>query len=270
MVFLRFSFFAWLVGCLLNFAWAQTEVIQAVYPELNPKDTRIRDSYPAKGFIVDSIGTISTTIPVPHTRDASTYIWAKRHQEVLNLNKIRPPKIAFLGNSILHYWGGEPKAPLARGADSWDKYFKPKDVRNLGFGYDRIENTLWRVHNGELDGFDASHVLILIGTNNLSVNTDAEIITGLKFLVQSVIRHQPSAKIVLMGLLPRRNYETRIITLNSSVSIMASSLKVEYASASDLFLSENQKIDENLFSDGVHPNAQGYQLLAPFINSFLN
>lgn len=201
MFFLRINFLAFFLAFTLSFACGKTEVNQIVTPDPNPKDTVIKPP------IVDPIGTISTTIPVTHTRDASTYIWATRHQEVLNLNKLRPPKIVFIGNSILHYWGGEPTAPITRGGASWDQYFKPKDVRNLGFGFDRIENTLWRVHNGELDGYNASHIVLLIGTNNLSVNTNAEIIEGLNFLVQAIRRHQPSAKVILFGLLPRRNYE---------------------------------------------------------------
>ncbi|WP_353138755.1 GDSL-type esterase/lipase family protein [Pseudopedobacter sp.] len=222
-----------------------------------------------KESIEDPIGNISTTIPVTHTRDASTYTWAVRHQEVLALNKQRPPKIVFIGNSILHYWGGEPTAPITRGADSWNQHFKPKDVRNLGFGFDRIENALWRVHHGELDGYAATHIVVLIGTNNLSVNTDDEIIEGLDFLLQSVKRHQPDAKVILMGILPRRNYESRIATLNNRTVEIATKLKLQYVNAGDLLLGTNGKINESLFSDGVHPNADGYRLLAPFINSYL-
>ncbi len=263
MVFLSTRLVALFLSCLLSFACGKT-VKQSGNSRLRIRNALIKE------LVKDSIGTTSTTIPATHTRDAATYIWASRHQEVLRLNKLRPPKLVFIGNSILHYWGGEPAAPISRGADSWDKYFKPKSVRNLGFGYDRIENVLWRVHNGELDGYNASHVVILIGTNNLSINTDEEITEGLKFLVKSVIRHQPSAKIILMGLLPRVNYEARILTLNVKISGIADSLKVQYVSASSLFLSSNQKINKKLFSDGVHPNTEGYRLLAPYIDAYLN
>lgn len=263
-VFLRIKLAAVFLGFSLGFACSATHYKQTLRPDTKPQNPT------TKPPIIDPIGTISTTIPVTHSRDASTYIWATRHQEVLSLNKLRRPKIVFIGNSILHYWGGEPVSKITRGAGSWNEYFRPKDVRNLGFGFDRIENTLWRVHNGELDGFNASHIIILIGTNNLAINTDAEIIEGLKFLVQSVGRHQPLARIVLFGILPRRNYEARILKLNVNIAGVAASLKVHYASASNLFLDENQNIDEKLFSDGVHPNTQGYQILAPFINDFLN
>lgn len=243
------------------------EGFAASQKDLNPvvKDTTVKDNL----VIVDPIGDISTTIPVTQNREANVYNWQERHQKILSLNKERLPKIVFIGNSILHYWGGEPTAPFIRGNDSWNEYFKPKDVRNMGFGWDRIENALWRVHNGELDGYTASHVVVLIGTNNLSINTDDEIVLGLKFLLESIKRHQPKAKIIVMGLLPRRNHESRISILNKRVSTVADTLNLTYADSDNLLLAADGKINERLFSDGVHPNAEGYGLLAPFINSYL-
>ncbi|PPJ40487.1 acetylhydrolase, partial [Pseudoxanthomonas sp. KAs_5_3] len=81
---------------------------------------------------------------------------------------------------------GLPAAPLARGADSWKEVLDPLGTRNLGFGYDRVENVLWRVYHDELDGYQASKIYIMIGTNNLGINTDEEIVAGLKLLVTAI------------------------------------------------------------------------------------
>ena len=64
---------------------------------------------------------------------------------------------------------------------------------NMGCGFDRIENLLWRVCHGEVDGYEAERVVVMIGTNNLSCNTDDEIIRGIAHLVAVIARHQPSA-----------------------------------------------------------------------------
>ena len=77
----------------------------------------------------------------------------ERHQKVLELNKTNPPKICFIGDATVHFWGGEPKASIVKSQVSWDSISTTQSVRNFGFGKDRIENVLWRVHHGEFDGW---------------------------------------------------------------------------------------------------------------------
>jgi hypothetical protein len=170
-----------------------------------------------RAIINEPTGLYSTTAPVVQSRDGY-YDWRNRHNEILTLVKTDAPKIVFLGNSILNYWGGTPKAPLARGAGSWDKYLEPLGVKNFGFGWDMVENVLWRIYHEEIDGFKADKVMIMIGTNNLSVNSDQEIIEGLKLLVQAVKVRQPQTEILLSGLLPRRAQEKRVVVLNKAIA----------------------------------------------------
>ncbi|MGV3509205.1 MAG: SGNH/GDSL hydrolase family protein [Sphingobacteriaceae bacterium] len=222
-------------------------------------------------ILSEPIGSISTTIPCIQYRDASVYNWQERHRQALNLTKTNQPKTVFLGNSITHYWGGTPDAAIKRGNDSWDKYFKTRETINLGFGWDRIENVLWRIYHGELDGYKASDIVLLIGTNNLSVNTDEEIITGLSFLLNEIKLRQPEAKILLMGLLPRTNLEVRVAGLNEAILKLVDLHNVDYLRTDKLLVNSNGKINEIFFNkDGVHPNTEGYYLLAPLIHSKLS
>lgn len=202
--------------------------------------------------VLTDVDTVTTLVPVVQSRDAS-YNWQSRHEAVLALNKTSPPVDVILGNSIVHYWGGMPAGPVSRGSDSW-----PQDARNLGFGWDRIENVLWRVLHGELDGYSAKNVLIMIGTNNLAVNTDDEIVAGLTHLVRVVRERQPRAAILLAGILPRRGMEARIARLNQQISRIPG---VTYIDPGRHLLSADGKIEEALFVDGLHPNAEGYRKL---------
>jgi lysophospholipase L1-like esterase len=174
-----------------------------------------------------------------------------------------------MANSIIHYWGGEPKGPFSRGEDSWNQWLEPLGVRNMGFGWDKIENVLWRVYHDELDGFTARHVVLMIGTNNLSGNSDEEIIAGLKLLVQAVAQRQPSAKILLSGLLPRRNMEARVEQLNRAIEQLATQTGAVFINTGKLLLNDKGKVEESLFGDGLHPNAAGYQKIAPALSAFL-
>ena len=222
-----------------------------------------------RAIIHEQAGKFATTMPVIQSRDGY-YDWRSRHREILTLNKTDPPAIVFLGNSILHYWGGNPKSPLVRGADSWDKYLAPAGVGNYAFGWDKIENVLWRVHHGELDGFDAKQVLLMIGTNNLSENSDHEIVEGLTRLVEAIQFHQPKAVILLSGILPRRDLEKRILALNSRIEKLAKTEGVRYINPGIVLLNDRQKIDELLFSDGLHPNEKGYLKLGKQLKTFLS
>ncbi|QEC79684.1 SGNH/GDSL hydrolase family protein [Mucilaginibacter ginsenosidivorax] len=221
-----------------------------------------------RAIINEPTGPYSTTAPVVQSRDGY-YDWRNRHNEILTLVKTDAPKIVFLGNSILNYWGGAPKAPLARGAASWDKYLEPLGVKNFGFGWDQVENVLWRVYHEELDGFKADKVMIMIGTNNLSANTDDEIIAGLKLLAQAVKARQPQTEILLSGLLPRRAQEKRVQVLNKGIAKLAAQAGVRFINPGILLLNQAGNIDESLFGDGLHPNEEGYQKLAVALVSYL-
>ena len=92
------------------------------------------------------------------------YWWANRfldrHQQVEKLRG-KTVDIVLLGDSIMHFW--EWKHP-----ESWRKLTKGRTVLNLGYGGDRTENVIWRIQHGELDGYKAKNIVLMIGTNNNS------------------------------------------------------------------------------------------------------
>jgi lysophospholipase L1-like esterase len=220
-------------------------------------------------ILKESNGGTSTTTPLTQRRDAANYDWETRHYAVLDYNKTKQPKVVFMGNSITHFWGGNPVSAVVRGSKSWDKYFAPKQAVNMGFGWDRVENVLWRVQHGELDGISPAYIVLMIGTNNLQGNTDQEIVSGLKNLVQAIQLRQPAAKIILMGILPRRKMEERVAGINRLMAGMADHKKIQFLDAGKLFLQADGKIAERLYSDGLHPNEEGYEGLGALINKYL-
>jgi len=215
-------------------------------------------------------GTASTTHPCIQYREPNNYDWEDRHRDILEMNKVSAPKIAFIANSIIHFWGGEPRTKIVTEAGSWETIFTPMGVRNFAYGWDRLENVLWRIYHDELDGFEADKVAMMIGTNNLHLNTDEEIIQGLEYIIKGIMSRQSTAKILLFGLLPRRDLEGRVEKLNRSISQLAGLLNVEYNDIGDIFLKDSQKIDEGLFSDGLHPNSEGYKRMAIVLEPILS
>jgi lysophospholipase L1-like esterase len=213
-------------------------------------------------------GEVSTTVPIIQLRELNNYDWEKRHLEILEMNEKAAPETIVIGNSITHFWGGLPKGPRAVGEDSWNKTFG-KNSRNMGYGWDRIENVLWRIYHGELDGFEAKRIFVNIGTNNLHLNSDREIVEGWKVLIDALKKRQPKAKITMMGIYPRRDQEARVVALNEQLAQLAGAENVAYINPGKVFLNKEGKIEESLFTDGLHPNAKGYSLLGNAIEPYV-
>ena len=221
-----------------------------------------------KAIFSESPTTLNSFKPCTQQRDP--YDWKNRHEQVLLLNQQQAPQIVLIGNSITHYWAGSPKAHIIRGEESWNQLFKNKVVRNMGFGYDRIENALWRIYHGELDGYDAQQIILLMGTNNLSTHTNDEIIDGILQLVEAVRIKQPHAAIYVAGIMPRRNYEPRIAELNQELlERLKEHPEVTFIEMSKKLVDNHGKLKEKYFSDGLHPNAEGYEQVAKMLKKYI-
>ena len=207
-------------------------------------------------------GEYATTRPCTQYREPALYDWEARHELLLNMNAKEPPRTVFIGNSITHYWSGEPSHFQHRGDEAWNRVLKPLGTRNFGFGWDYIQNVLWRIYHDELDGYQAERVILNIGTNNLSSCTDEQIVEGIKLILQAIQARQPRADILLLGLYPRRQGEERVKAINLKYARLAGDLNVRYADPGQALLKPDGKIDESLFTDGLHPNGEGYLKIA--------
>jgi lysophospholipase L1-like esterase len=205
------------------------------------------------------VGKITTTRPVSQRREPDIYEWKERHAAILKKLQTGNAERVIIGNSITHYWGGEPGRE--HGSRSWREEMEPAGFVNLGFGWDRVENVLWRVYHGELDGYRAKEVVLMIGTNNLGLNSENEIVDGLKFLLDQIRVRQPNAVIKVVGLLPRRGKEEVVRTINRQISEMAALHNYRYVDVGSRLLTADGKVDERLFLDGLQPNEKGYSLI---------
>ncbi|MGQ7856735.1 SGNH/GDSL hydrolase family protein [Pedobacter sp. WC2501] len=222
-----------------------------------------------KKLINEPSGELPTQRAVEQYRDG--FDWHLRHQQVINEIKAKKPEVIIFGNSIINYWGGLPKPETVkpRGEASWQRFMQPLKVQNAGFGNDRIENVLWRIYHGELDQFSGNKIIINIGTNNLAVNTDEEIVQGLAFLAEQIRLRKPDATIYVGGILPRKDQFKRLSQLNESIKIMTSAAHLKFFDFSTSFLDNGLPKRDLFLSDGLHPNEAGYSILGAQFNELL-
>ena len=122
---------------------------------------------------------------------------------VSSLMKKRQPEIVMLGDSITHFWGGEPVGGRRTGAEVWDRFFAGRRVVNLGYGWDRTENVLWRLTHGEFDESHPKVVVVMIGTNNIDLNTLDEIAAGITAICVELHRRAPARASCCSAFSPR-------------------------------------------------------------------
>lgn len=207
-------------------------------------------------------------LPVPKLEE-DCYDWHARHAAKVALARRRQHDVIFIGDSITHFFEGDHGAP-GRGERVWRRWYRGRRVLNLGFGWDRTQNVLWRLEHGELDGQDPRLCVVLIGTNNLTgtvnarTNTVREIIAGIAAVCRRLERSCPSSRILIMGLLPRGapgdSLRAKIRRINVGLRALARRRPGRcFLDLGPLFVGARGVIPTRLMADGVHPSAVGYE-----------
>lgn len=234
----------------------------------------------------NDISENTAIVPISKLENDS-YNWWERHNDILSIKDSLNPEIVLIGNSITHIWGGpllkyadgtarEPNGPV-----SWNSAFQQYRVLNLGFGWDRTQNVLWRLDRGELDGLHPRVVIIHIGTNNTSetvnarMNTAPEIIEGIVAICARVRSKVPHTKIVLMAVFPREQYPENprrmlINEINKELKAFSEQHRIELIDIGPLMLNSDGTFPKENAGDFCHPTEKGYQIWADAIKEILD
>ena len=253
--------FRFLHGIVLIAALAQaaTSHVWAKSPAKSPKNT--------------------ATIPVPKI-EKDSYDWYARHAAVLKIKDKIDPEIVMIGDSITHFWSGEPRAKLRNGPRAWEKCFGGRRVLNLGYGWDRTQNVLWRMDHEEFDGLHPKYVVINIGTNNFATtanfkeNTPVEVAEGVKAICKRVLSKSPKSRIILMGVFPRGKKaddpcRAKIAELNRRLAKLEEKPGIKFLDIGQKFLQPHGTIPKSLMPDFCHPSEQGYAIWAEALQPLL-
>jgi lysophospholipase L1-like esterase len=211
-------------------------------------------------------GLISVRVPRPNTAIVPNLapFFQNKHEDNLKVAKQGDIEVLFMGDSITDFWRNTD--PPFAGKPVLDKHFGHLKIGNFGIAGDTTEGVLYRLQNGEGEGFSPKAIMLMIGTNNTARNNAAEIAEGIGAVVLQMQKHFPEAKILLLAVFPRggANDPVRdmIAEINRIISRLHDGERVYYLDIGDKFLDENGNIPKDVMSDALHPSAKGYEIWA--------
>lgn len=178
-------------------------------------------------------------------------------------------KIVLMGDSITEYMPYIYKEKIGTEEDEV-KYF---GVENIGVG--SFTNYVWpHVDKENVDTF-----FLLIGTNNISrpdcdydgKETLEDLVMKIRSLIDMVIASR-SGSLVVQSIYPtKHSYRVEDIKyVNKCIKEYCDVVGVEYLDMYSKLATEEDLFDERFTDDGIHPNKDGYALLAEEITKRLN
>ncbi len=205
------------------------------------------------------------------------YWWANRFLsriEQVKAHKGQTVDVVMMGDSIVHFW--EWRHPK-----SWAQFTAGRKVLNCGYGGDRTQHVLWRIAHGELDGYEAKAVVLMIGTNNnSSKDTKPEnVAKAIEKIIAQIKAKQPKAKIILHPIFPRgnsaqsarhaaaraRNDQTNALLKDFA----AAHPEIVWVDFNDKLVDETGWVPKAIMADEIHPTDKGYEfwmeVLAPVL-----
>ena len=172
--------------------------------------------------------------------------------------------LVFVGDSITHYWEKNPWTGTD-GAQEFAELSSKYSILNLGFGGDRTENVLWRLQNGQADGYKAKCMMLMIGTNNGSGPVE-DVARGVGAIIDLWREKHPESTVLLVSVLPRDIYpddakRKRMERLNELTERYVDGVHVWRIDMGEKFLTGDGLLRLELFRrDRVHLNGKGYRI----------
>ena len=194
--------------------------------------------------------------------------WMAQHDALTAQARKGNIDLLFMGDSLTKCWSRE-------GRDVWAAKFAKLGARNFGISGDCTQHLLWRIQNGELENIKPKAVVLLIGTNNISMgDSPQDIAVAVAAILGEIHRRLPDSRILLLGVLPRkenadhRDRET-IRTLNGLLSRLQNGNHVTYLDFGDKLLQPNGSMPKEVTTDFTHLTAKGYGIFAQAIEPVL-
>jgi lysophospholipase L1-like esterase len=223
----------------------------------------LRNLFLAAAFSLTVLAQNTNTAVMPEPRTGS---WTNRAALLNQRVKENPDaQLLFIGDSITQGWEGNG------GKNLWQKYYGARKAINLGIGGDRTQHVLWRLQNGNLEGFKPKAAVVMIGTNNSNKedNTPGEIVEGVAAIVKELREKQPQMKVLLLAIFPRgQTYSPqrgKLTQVNQVLQKLDDGKNVFFLDFGHRFLEMDGSLTKEIMPDYLHLSQKGYEIWAEAI-----
>ena len=224
---------------------------------------------------------------------AGTHYWDRR-REVKMKEIAKGPKrydFVFLGGTIVQNWEGwcekEDVEKVARlysegrltypngpGKAVWSEMKRSYRILNIAIAGDIMQHALWRLQNGDLEGYTAKGFVFRPDFDN--TESPEDFAQGVEAVLARIAEYQPHAITLLMPILPRGAWRNdpermRIDRINSIIRGFADGRKVVWCDINSRFIGPDGGLRRDLMPDMRYPQGKGYGVwrdaIAPYLDN---
>jgi lysophospholipase L1-like esterase len=201
-----------------------------------------------------------------HSQDwAKLNFYQTQNSELPILTSKDNNRVVFMGNSITEHW-------LKQRPD----FFNSKKYINRGISGQTTPQMLLRFRQ-DIINLKPQIVVILAGINDIAENTgkySLEATSGNIFSMCELAK-QNNIKVIICSVLPAFDFPWRhglepaqkVIELNNTLKSYAKTNKLFYVDYYSPMVNDQLGLQDQLGTDGVHPNEAGYAIMEPIIEA---
>jgi lysophospholipase L1-like esterase len=171
-------------------------------------------------------------------------------------------RVVFMGDSITDFWGRRA-----------GQFFPGKPYVNRGISGQTTPQMLIRFRP-DVIALQPKAVVILAGTNDIAGNTGPMSLEAIEDNLASMadLAQANGIRVVLASVMPVCDYHQpqtarrppdKIVALNAWIKSHAAKNRLVYLDYYAAMLDDQQMLKRELTGDGLHPNAAGYDVMAP-------
>ena len=171
--------------------------------------------------------------------------------------------VVLFGDSITDFWNN-PNLALDGNPNNYATSF------NMGIGSERVQNVLWRLRNGALDGYTTKYFTLMVGINNghqkcIDHNDHADrpedVAEAIRLMLCEMATKHPNAKILLMPILPysfdSKYFEASEVTVmseavNDYILKFVDNKRVFWVDLRSQYLHQDSTPDKTYYREGGH------------------